>query len=190
MRMWFTSAACRGDDRVHAIQEATSQDGIEWSKPSPIQIEQAYAPSVVKVGDGYAMWFTRPGRYPWNMFHARSPDGKKWTVGDKPVLTLSQPWEHYLQIYPCVIVVDGVYLMWYASYSSKDRKTTAVGFAVSEDGVKWHKHPENPVLRPDPGRSWESHYVSSQTVIRLADGSFRMYYASRKKPPFQNLYFA
>ena len=190
MRMWFTSAAFRGDDRVHAIQEATSKDGIEWSKASPIQIERAYAPSVVKVGKGYSMWFTRPSRYPWNMFHARSHEGKKWTVREEPVLTLSQPWEHYLQIYPNVIVVDGVYLMWYASYSSKDRKTTAIGFAVSEDGVKWHKHPKNPVLRPDPEHPWESHYVSSQSVIRLEDGSFRIWYASRKKPPFKNLYFA
>lgn len=32
--------------------------------------------------------------------------------------------------------------------------------------------------------------MSSQTVIRLADGSFRMFYARRKKPPFTNLYFA
>lgn len=192
IRMWFTSAAFRGDgdDRAHAIQEATSKDGIVWSKPSPIRIEHAYAPSVVKVGEGYAMWFTRPGRYPWKMFHARSRDGKKWTVGEEPVLTPSQAWEHYLQIYPSVLVVDGVYLMWYASYASKDRNTTAIGFAVSEDGLTWFKHRNNPVLRPAAERPWESHYVSSQSVIRLEDGRFRMWYASRKKPPFKNLYFA
>jgi hypothetical protein len=26
--------------------------------------------------------------------------------------------------------------------------------------------------------------------MRMSDGSFRMWYASRKKPPFNNLYFA
>jgi hypothetical protein len=72
----------------------------------------------------------------------------------------------------------------------ENRETTAIGFAVSPDGVKWYKHPQNPVLRPDPGSPWESHYVSSQSVIRMPDGSFRMWYASRKKPPFTNLYFA
>jgi hypothetical protein len=32
--------------------------------------------------------------------------------------------------------------------------------------------------------------VGSGCVLRLADGSFRYYYASRKAPPFLNLYFA
>jgi hypothetical protein len=80
--------------------------------------------------------------------------------------------------------------MWYASYLHEDRETTAIGFAASLDGIAWHKHPQNPVLRPDPERPWESNYVSSHSVIRLPDGSFRMWYASRKKPPFKNLYFA
>jgi predicted GH43/DUF377 family glycosyl hydrolase len=190
MRLWFSSAAFRGPDRVHAIQAATSADGVAWSKPSPVQIDRAYAPSVVATDGGYAMWFTRPGRYPWNVFCARSADGGQWTVGDEPVLTPTQPWEHDLQIYPCVLAVDGVYLMWYASYAGADHLTTAIGFAASEDGVRWHKHPDNPVLRPDPARPWESHYVSSQSVLRLPDGGFRIWYASRKEPPFENLYFA
>jgi hypothetical protein len=46
------------------------------------------------------------------------------------------------------------------------------------------------VLRPDPSRPWESNYVTSGSVMRLADGSFRFWYASRKAPPFENLYFA
>ena len=131
MRMWFTSAAAfRGDDRVHAIQDSTSTDGVKWSKPSPRQLLRAYAPSVIKTSDGYEMWYTRVSRYPWVMLHALSDDGHKWQLTKKPVLEISQPWEHFLQIYPNVMLVDGVYLMWYASYSTKDRVTTAIGFAV------------------------------------------------------------
>jgi hypothetical protein len=70
------------------------------------------------------------------------------------------------------------------------RETTAIGFAASQDGLKWTKHPNNPVLRPDPKRPWESNYVGSGCVMRLTDGSFRYWYASRKQPPFLNLYFA
>jgi hypothetical protein len=33
-------------------------------------------------------------------------------------------------------------------------------------------------------------YVTSQSVMRLPDGRFRIWYASRKKPPFVNKYFA
>jgi hypothetical protein len=48
------------------------------------------------------------------------------------------------------------------------------------DGERWYKHPQNPVLRPDPQRPWESNYVGSGCVMRLPDGSFRYWYASRK----------
>ncbi|MFP6676849.1 MAG: hypothetical protein VB878_17325 [Pirellulaceae bacterium] len=190
LRLWFSSSALGGGGRVQAIQEITSPDGIHWSKASPAQIERAYAPTVIKTDDGYQMWFTVPGGYPWLMKHAHSDNGHDWTVTEEPILKVTQDWEHFLQIYPTVTKIDDVYLMWYASYSQQDREATAIGFAVSLDGVKWHKHPQNPVLRPDPKRPWESHYVSSQSVVRLPDGSFRMWYASRKKPPFKNLYFA
>ena len=117
-------------------------------------------------------------------------DGRRWRVSPEPCLVIDQDWEDTRLFYPTVLKVDGVYLMWYASYAKKSRETTAVGFAVSEDGVKWFKHPQNPVLRADAGRPWESHYVSSQTVVRTDDGGFRIWYSSRKKPPFKNLYFA
>ena len=190
MRMWFSSARFGAGGRVQSIQESSSEDGVHWSEASPIQLERAYAPSVIKTQQGYQMWYTQPGKYPWVMRHARSEDGKKWTLTSEPILEITQPWEHYVMIYPIVMTVDDVHLMWYASYLHENRETTGIGFAVSEDGITWHKHPENPVLRPDPARPWESHYVSSQCAMRMADGTFRMWYASRKVPPFTNLYFA
>ncbi len=190
IRMWFSSGTLGGGGRVQSIQETSSVDGIRWTKASPVQIKRAYAPTVIRAEDGYHMWYTVPGSYPWLMKHAKSADGSHWTVTEKPVMKVTQPWEHFLQIYPTVTKIGNVYLMWYASYAHENRQTTAIGFAVSLDGVNWHKHPQNPVLSPDPTRPWESHYVSSQSVIQLPDGSFRMWYASRKKPPFTNLYFA
>ncbi len=108
----------------------------------------------------------------------------------EPVLVLDQDWERKRLFYPTVVKIDDAYLMWYGSYWQERANTTALGFAVSLDGLRWYKHPQNPVHRPDPERAWESHYVTSQSVMRLADGSLRMWYASRKKPPFVNKYFA
>lgn len=190
MRMWFTSATLGGGGQPHAIQQATSLDVSRWSDISQIQIQRAYAPSVLKSELGYEIWYTQPGRYPWVIRHGRSHDGIRWTLTEKPVLEISQPWEHDLQIYPCLLYIDRVYLMWYASYLDKNHLTTGIGFAASMDGIRWHKHPDNPVLRPEAKRDWESHYVSSHSVMQLDDGSFRIWYASRKQPPFQNLYFA
>ena len=76
------------------------------------------------------------------------------------------------------------------TYSASPVVADGKVYAVSEDGLTWHKHPNNPVLSPDPSRAWESHYVTSESVMRMPDGSFRMWYASRKAPPFTNLYFA
>ena len=73
--------------------------------------------------------------------------------------------------------------MWYDSFWTARRQTTASGFAVSADGLHWHKSPANPVLRQDPQRAWESHYITSQSVMRI-------WYASRRKLPFPNKYFS
>jgi predicted GH43/DUF377 family glycosyl hydrolase len=189
LRMWFTSAAFRGN-RMHTIHETASSDGLAWDEPSPAQLQNAYCPSVIKTDSGYLMWYTDVTKFPWVVRYARSDDGRQWNVSGEPVLNYTQPWEHHVLVYPTVIHVGGTFLMWYGSYSAADRQTTALGFAVSDDGRTWHKHPNNPVLTPDPSRPWESHYVTSESVIRLRDGSFRMWYASRKAPPFTNLYFA
>ncbi|MGE0758421.1 MAG: acetylxylan esterase [Pirellulaceae bacterium] len=191
-RMWFAATDFVDGKGLHTLHEATSDDGLHWSAPSPALLSNVYAPTILKTGRTYRMWFTRVGQNPWVICHATSLDGRQWRVSPEPVLTLDQPWELSRLFYPTVVHQDGVYLMWYGSYwqDAKPAQKTALGFAVSLDGLRWYKHPENPVFRPEPERAWESHYVTSQSVLRLADGSWRMWYASRTKPPFRHKYFA
>lgn len=190
LRMWFSSAML-GKSGLHTLHESTSSDGVHWEAPSEPLAENAYCPTVLKTERGYEMWFSDVSRRPWVIRHATSEDGRRWNVAPRPALVLSQEWEAEVFVYPTVLKVDDAYLMWYGSYDHAIRReTTAIGFAVSLDGQNWHKHPQNPVLRPDPARTWESNYVGSGCVMRLADGSFRYWYASRKAPPFLNLYFA
>jgi predicted GH43/DUF377 family glycosyl hydrolase len=190
LRLWFASARL-GKSGLHTLHETTSTDGIKWDDPSPVLLENVYCPTILKSDAGYEMWFSDVSRRPWILRHAKSSDGRSWTVEKKPVMVLSQNWEAEVLVYPTVLKIDGVYLMWYGSYDNAIRReTTAIGFAASLDGVNWHKHPQNPVHRPDPTRPWESNYVGSGCVMRLVDGSFRYWYASRKQPPFNNLYFA
>src|SRR5690606_11194652 len=186
LRMWFSSTWFAGGSGRHTLHEATSIDGIEWSPPSPPQLENVYAPTVLKTDDGYRMWFVDVESEPWIIRHAASSDGREWTVTDQPCIVIDQTWESGRLFYPTVLKFDGVYLMWYGSYWTERSNTTALGFAVSADGLRWEKHGQNPVSRPDPSRPWESHYVTSQAIIRLPDGSLRMWYASRKQPPFVN----
>ena len=83
-------------------------------------------------------------------------------------------------------------MMWYGSYSvhAGGEMKTALGFAVSRDGLVWRKHPGNPVLGPDPSREWESHYTTSQTILPLPDGSWRIWYATRSRNLLLHKYFA
>ena len=190
LRMWFSATHFAGSTGLHTLHEVTSNNGTDWSAPSAAQLEHVYAPSVLKEGDRYRLWYTDVSQEPWTIRHAASPDGRQWKVSEEPLLVLDQSWESKRLFYATVLKIDEVYLMWYGSYWSAHQSKTAIGFAVSLDGLEWHKTPHNPVLRPDPSRFWESHYTTNQSVIRNRDGSFRIWYASRKNPPFVNKYFA
>jgi len=190
LRMWFSSTWFQEKGGLHGLHETFSEDGIHWERPSPVLFKDAYAPAVIKTGRTYQMWYTDVGSDPWLIRHATSLDGRKWRRTLEPALQLDQQWERGRLFYPEVLKIDGSYLMWYGAYWSARPDTTAVGFAASLDGMRWYKHPQNPVFRPDPRRPWESHYVTSHSVIPLAAGGFRMWYASRKSPPFVNKYFA
>ncbi len=190
LRMWFSATWFAGGSGRHTLHEATSTDGIHWSQPSRPLMENAYAPSVLKTVDGYRMWFVDVSADPWVIRHASSKDGRSWKAAAAPCLVLDQTWESKRLFYPTVLRLDDVYCMWYGSYGTERQNTTALGFAVSRDGLHWEKHAHNPVFRPKPERPWESHYVTSQSIMRLPDGSLRMWYASRKEPPFVNKYLA
>jgi predicted GH43/DUF377 family glycosyl hydrolase len=152
-------------------------------------MDNAYAPCVIKENGRYRMWYTCIDRHPWYTTYAESDDGTRWEKKGTRCIVMDQPWEVKDQVYPMVIKADGVYLMLYGCYWADD-KHTALGFAVSKDGLTWTKHPENPVFRPESRHDWESHFTTSQSLMRLPDGSFRLWYAGRRQPPWSNLYFA
>lgn len=190
LRMWFSSTDFSDKLGYHALYETSSKDGVNWSAPSPPLLDHVYAPSILKEGGEYRMWYTDVSAEIWVIRLATSNDGRQWNIHPEPVLKPDARWEKSRLFYPSVLKTDGVYLMWYGSYWSTKKNKTAIGLAASLDGYKWYRNSHNPVLRPDAKRPWESHYTTSQSIIRNTDGSFRIWYASRKQPPFVNKYFA
>jgi predicted GH43/DUF377 family glycosyl hydrolase len=188
LRMYFAAVDFPGGTYKHDLYETTSADGIKWATPTLV-MENAYAPCVIKEGSKYRLWHTWIQKHPWHTSYAESSDGTHWKQFDRPAIVMDQPWEVKDQVYPTVIKVRDVYLMMYGCYWNDD-KHTALGFAVSKDGLNWTKHPANPVFCPEPAHDWESNFTTSQTLMRLRDGSFRIWYAGRKQPPWSNLYFA
>ncbi len=192
LRLWFSSSHFAGGTGRHTLHSTSSGDGFNWDVPSAVQLENCYAPSLLKVGDTYHLWFSDVATEPWTVRHASSDDGLCWTPDPQPCLGLDQTWEHERLFYPYVLNPEpGLFVMWYGSYTQMEPMMTALGVAVSRDGIVWEKSPHNPVFGPDEtSRDWESHYTTSQTVVQVPEGGWRMWYGARPKPPFAHKYFA
>jgi beta-fructofuranosidase len=62
----------------------------------------------------------------------------------------------------CTIEVDGVYYLYHTATGSAQKGFSRIALATSADGVRWEKHPENPILTPDP-----RFYYNEESVIPL-----------------------
>ncbi len=56
LRMWFSSTWFEDPSGSHTLHEATSEDGVHWSKPSEALLKNIYAPTIIKTGRFYQMW--------------------------------------------------------------------------------------------------------------------------------------
>jgi hypothetical protein len=95
-------------------------------------------------------------------------DGRSFDRSAETVLVPDAAWEGGVMGQPAALLVDGEVLLYYAAAGG-------IGLARSADGHGFTREPA-PVLAPDAG-GWEKGAVpSSPGVLRLADGSFRMFY--------------
>ncbi len=72
---------------------------------------------------------------------------------------------------------ESLYKMWYGSFDKTDMQTyTAVGYAVSKDGINWTKniHPVFTTLRSSKG---EKIGISTGPCVLLKDDVFYLWYA-------------
>jgi len=119
-----------------------------------------------------------------------------------PVLECGVPGEfdHAALGTPCVIKVDGLYHMYYETWQDParprvvvkksrfggrisydrprgDYTTLHIGHAISRDGVRWIKDPENPVIARGAEGEWDSVGTWDPFVIFEA-GIFKMWYGA------------
>ncbi len=178
--LYFTATRFDQGPPRYAIHEIHSGDGRSWSAPSPVLLQNASSPEVMRDGNDFRMWFNDTSRDPWVIRHAAcDTDTAKWTIGEWKVtpgvvLKADQPWESGALRSPVVLKVNDLYQLWYVADVKGQAGETALGFAVSADGLKWTKHPQNPVFRPGKNEA-----ISHPTVKRMPGGEFRIWYASR-----------
>jgi len=154
-RMWFS---WRPKQSVALVE---SEDGLTWGQPvvvlGPSKAsgweDDVNRPVVLKRGGKYRMWYTGQAKGKSWIGFATSEDGKTWErAGDKPVLSAEQPWEKVAVMCPHVLYdeKEKLYRMWYSG--GEQFEPNAIGYATSEDGLKWARHEKNPVFRTTAGR--------------------------------------
>jgi hypothetical protein len=75
--------------------------------------------------------------------------------------------------WPNVLEVGAEYRMYYHTYDVRS-KTYALGLATSPDGLRWRK--KGPIFNAGGQGLFDEMGVSRRHVIRLSDGSYKMWY--------------
>jgi len=73
-----------------------------------------------------------------------------------------------------ILFYDNSYHMWYSNCILRT-EVVYIGYATSDDGINWTRHPENPVLAPGPEGSWDENDVLYPFVL-VGNGQFHMWY--------------
>jgi hypothetical protein len=147
----------------HSICVAVSEDGINFSRDREVYAQEWITdPDVIQMGDV------------WRMFVSRGPTTISTVSYDNG---LSFTFERELQLDGAItstVSVPGGYRIYYHAPEIPPR----IYSAFSADGVNWVKDPGVRVGAGAPG-SLDENGAEAATVIRMPDGSYRMYYVSK-----------
>lgn len=183
-RMWFSaSGSPSGTNR--SITLALSEDGDHWHvyERSPVLSGGAGGfdsrgilhGEVIRDARGYKMYYTGDNGTRLAIGLATSSDGYVWTKHPaNPVLAWGPPgsWDELAACFPQVIYDGSTYAMWFGGFNAT---SSATGFATSEDGVTWTRHPANPILRPGLPGLWDDRGASVAGIARRS-GMYSMLY--------------
>ena len=138
-------------DPVTALGEL--EDRIRTGNSGAWDAHEVCCPAVTVGDDGVIRaWYAgRNGaNAPWRIGLAESSDGIRFEKHPgNPLLREGSAgaFDEDGLTAPAVLFERGLYRMWYEARGFFG--ATSIGYAVSVDGVHWHKYPGNPVLLPD-----------------------------------------
>ena len=190
-RMYYAGARGQGI----GFAEASVADPVRWQdhgrevltpRPGTWEGDRFSQPRVVPVtATHWRMYYTGWGvtsgsGSPWALGLAESFDaGLTWTrYQDEPVLDRGPPGsaDDGGAVVPSLLHVNGRWLMWYTGVRATEAQRIHLCLAESDDGIRWRKHPRNPVIH-DPDAAAVDRSVISRCCVRHDGGVFRMWYS-------------
>ncbi len=95
---------------------------------------------------------------------------------DNPVFTAGAPgdWDATIRERGWILRVGDTYHLWYTGYDGTREGLKTLGYATSNDGLRWQRHPHNPVYR--------EHWVEDMCIVRH-DGTYHMFAEGRNDQP-------
>lgn len=180
------------DGEATGVGVALSADGLVWTRaradaalpPERTANGRLLAfsePTVLERDGAYRMWAVGAADADVTIHHAQGVDGLAWARrAPNPVLdaTVGGRWTETFVFAPTVTLTDGIYEMWYGGLTAQE--TTGIGYAASNEGVRWAKSDANPVLEALAG-AWDQGGVDKPAVVR--HGSvYRMWYTGDSGP--------
>ena len=197
-KLWYGA----GGTPSTSIGYATSPDGLNWKRhPTPVLDRGSTGDwdsnilgpgAVVKESEAYKMWYWGGrGNWPGSEIQiglATSTDGIHWVKYDDPA-TIGTPfsnsdpvlkigsfdeWDSLRVWTPAILKTTTGYQMWYAGRPEASLSSQLVGYAISMDGIKWEKSPDNPIIDTSP--AWGSSYLTT-AVLQIED-FYHLWYTS------------
>jgi predicted GH43/DUF377 family glycosyl hydrolase len=167
------------DGEVTRLHMATSEEGRSWTAQGTIMqrgLDEALGashPCLINTEAGWWLFFcgydgSQDSRHA-AILAAVSPTGASW---DRVGTVLAPTAAELAVSHPCVIEMARTFYMFYAS---DDGAKATIAMATSVDGLTWHRHG---TMLEASGDGAEEGGVHSPCVLRLHDGSLRMWYAA------------
>ena len=185
-RMYYTGLGLdrRDRDALGYILSAVSEDAVTWDKDPGVRVDlfpphasaRTLCPDVIPLAEGgFRMYFeARSPDRPTVILSARSVDGLDWTP-EPGVRFGDDTWSYGT---PRCLYIEAGYRLYFHRYTFPLRPGLGSGnhiiSAVSSDGLAFE---EEDGVRIAQETDRETYSVYAPEVIRLGDGSYRMYYS-------------
>jgi len=179
-KMWYSNEANNG---VHSIGYATSIDGFHWYRkvdkpvlnPGSTGKWDSYGVSlgaIIKDNGIYKMYYIGNPAHagPYQIGLAVSYDGINWTKNPNPVLYADSLLE-FSAIASEVLKINNKYYMYYSASTASAKRVVCLAF--SDDGVKWIRYSNNPILSVN--EAWEGTGAYYPSVIFDQNKYFMVY---------------